>query len=172
MPKLAGPYFAIILFVLIAACLANKSVTMATAVDCRKANKYRFVVVENPNRKKDYDPVTPEDVNILVGDHVISKFELPKEGEAKNFQLDSVKKDKAGFEVRVNWGGGVYHYEIQFNFRCKAKNFYLYRVKHVSFSTKNPDSGSFLDQKKTKITRIEPNLPIEKFVMTKYLQSR
>jgi hypothetical protein len=71
--------------------------------------------------------------------------------------------------MRVDWGGGVYHYEIQFNFRCKKNNFYLYEVTKKSFSTTNPDSGNFLDKKESKVTTIEPNLPIEKFVMTDYL---
>jgi hypothetical protein len=140
----------------------------AKTFDCRNASDYKLTVVENPNRKKPSDPGNPEDLNIVVGDEVISKIELPKEGEAKNFSLNSIEKTKVGFEIKVDWGGGVYHYEIQFNFRCKGNKFYLYRVKHVSFSTTDPDRG-FLDKKKTKVTRIEPNLPIEKFVMTKYL---
>lgn len=105
----------------------------------------------------------------MVGDNVIAKFALPKESEAKNFLVDSMEKDKAGFEIKVNWGGGVYHYEAQFNFRCKGNNFFLYSVKKVSYSTTNPDSGNFLDRQKTKVLRIQPNLPVTKFVMTRYL---
>src|SRR5262245_31425860 len=44
----------------------------ATTFDCRNANDYRFVVIENPKRKKDSDPVIPEDLNIVVGEEVIS----------------------------------------------------------------------------------------------------
>jgi hypothetical protein len=100
---------------------------------------------------------------------VLSRIELPKESEVKNFSLNAIEKDKAGFVIKADWGGGVYHYEIQFNFRCKGNSFYLYRVKKVSFSTTNPDSGVFLDKKRVKVTKIEPNLAIEKFVMTRYL---
>ena len=100
---------------------------------------------------------------------LLSRIELPKESEVKNFSLDSVEKDKVGFVIKADWGGGVYHYQIQFNFRCKGNNLYLYRVKKVSFSTTNPDSGVFLDKKRVKVTKIEPNLPIEKFVMKSYL---
>jgi hypothetical protein len=66
--KFVGAYFAVMLFVLMAVCSANNSATMATfqkasvtkvvdektarTFDCRNANEYRFVVVENPNRKK------------------------------------------------------------------------------------------------------------------------
>ena len=177
-------YFAVMSFLLIAACSASNS-AMATfqnasvrkvanaktakTFDCRNANEYRLVVVENPTRKNDSDPVIPKDLNIVVGDEVISKIELPKESEVKNFSLGSIKKDKAGFELKVDWGGGVFHYEIQFNFRCKQNNFYLYRVSKVSLSTTNPDSGNFLDKKDSKVTKIAPNLPIERFVMTDYL---
>ena len=136
---------------------------------CRKANEYRFVVVENPKRKKDLDPVIPKDLNIVVGNDVIAKIELPKESDVKNFSLNSTEKTKTGFEIKVDWGGGLFHYEIQFNFRCKENNFYLYRVKKVSLSTTNPDSGNFWDKRESKVTKIQPNLPIEKFVMTNYL---
>ena len=136
-------YAAVVLFFLSAVCPAK--------VDCRK---YRFDVVE-------------KDLNILVGDEVISKIKLPKESEVKNFSLDSVEKTKLGFRIKTDWGASLYHYEVQFDFRCKANSFYLYRVKHVSLLTTNPDRG-FWDKTKTKISK--PNLPIEKFVMTDYLQ--
>lgn len=142
----------------------------AKTFSCRNASNYKLTVVENPNRKRDADPLIPEDVSIVVGDEVIAKIELPNESEAKNFSLNSIEKTKVGFAIKVDWGSGLDHYEIQFDFRCKGNKFYVYRIKHVSFSTTNPDSGSFLDKKETKVTRFEPNLPIEKFVMTKYLQ--
>jgi hypothetical protein len=119
--------------------------------------------------KKDSDSAIPEDLNIVVGDEVISRIELPKESEVKNFSLNSIEKTKAGFEIKTDWGGNRDHYEIQFDFRCKGKNFYLYRMKKISFSTTNPDSGNFWDKQKSKVTRIVPNLPIKKFVMTDYL---
>lgn len=137
-------------------------------LDCNNPSEYSFVVVENPNRVNEGDPVIPKDLNIVIGKEIIAKIKLPN-AEAKNFRLNSVEKDKVGFEIKVDWGGGNYHYEIQYNFRCKEKNFYLYKVKKESYSTKNPDSGNFLDEKETKITEIKPNLPIEKFVMTDYL---
>ena len=180
--KFAGAYIAVMLFLLVAACSAGSSATMETlqnafvtkvvdektarTFDCRNPNEYRFVVVENPNRKKDFDHAIPTDLNIVVGDEVISKIELPKEGEVKNFSLNSINKNRFGFEIKVDWGGGLNYYYIQFNFRCKENTFYLYRVKKISFLTRKPDRG-FWDTKKIKVTR--PNLPIEKFVMTSYL---
>ena len=136
---------------------------------CNKPSEYSFLVVQNPKRQGDSDPIIPQDLNVVVGDEVIAKIELPN-AEAKNFSLNSVEKTKVGFDVKVDWGGGVYHYEIQYNFRCKANHFYLYKVRKDSFSTKHPDSGNFLDIKRTKIIRLKPNLPIEKFVMSDYLQ--
>lgn len=158
-------YFVVLL---IAVCSPNHSATTARTVNCRNANDYRFVVVDSPKRKNGSDS-SAEDLNIMVGDQVISKIELPRESEVKNFSLDSTEKTKAGFEIKVNWGGGVDHYEIQFSFRCKTNNFYLYRVRKDSFSTTHPDNGNFLDKKKSKVTKIQPNLPIEKFVMINYL---
>lgn len=178
-----GACFAVMLFLLMIACSANNTATTfqnssvtkvvdektARTLDCRNSNDYRFVVVENPNRKKDSDAVIPKDLNIVVGDEVISKIELPKESEVKNFSLNSVEKTETGFEIKAEWGGGLYHYKIHFNFRCKENKFCLYEVRKESFSTTNPDSGNFLDKKESKVTEIEPNLPIEKFVMTEYL---
>ncbi|HJX92338.1 MAG TPA: hypothetical protein VJ372_17690 [Pyrinomonadaceae bacterium] len=179
-----GACVAIMLFRLIAACSANNTAVVATfqnssgadvdlktakTLDCRKANDYSFLVVQNPNRKKDSDTVIPEDLNIIVGDEIISKIELPKESEVKNFSLNSIQKNKTGFQIEVDWGGGLYHYKLQFTFRCEENNFYLYKVRKESFSTTNPDSGNFLDKKETKETKIEPRLPIEKFVMGNYL---
>ena len=182
--KLVGGCFAVISFLVLVACSANNTATpsqnssvtkvvdekTARTLDCRRANEYSFVIVENPSRKVYSDPSNPKDLNIAVGDKVISKIKLPKvDSEAKNFSLNSVEKTETGFEIKVEWGGGLYHYEIQFNFICKENNFYLYEVRKESFSTTNPESGNFWDKKESKVTRIDPNLPIEKFVMTDYL---
>ena len=136
-------YAAVVLLFLSAVCSAK--------VDCRK---YRFDVVE-------------KDLNILVGDEVVSKIKLPKEGEVKNFSLDAVEKTRLGFRIKTDWGGSLYHYEVQFDFRCKANSFYLYRVKKLSLITSNPDKGYFWDKQTIKVTK--PNLPIKRFVMTDYL---
>ena len=184
--KFVGACFAVLLFLLTVACSANNAAKIETlqnasapkaadektarTFDCSNANEYRFVEAESTNRKEASDPVTTRDLNIVVGDEVIAKIKLPKgDSEVKNFSLNSTKQTEAGFEIKADWGGSLDHYEIQFNFKCKEKNFYLYRVQKVSFSTTNPDSGNFWDKQKTKVTRIEPNLPIEEFVMTDYL---
>jgi hypothetical protein len=179
--KFEGAWVAGMLFSLVAACSANNAlanlqhssgvevdVKTARTLDCRK-NDYSFVVVQSPNRKIDSDPVIPEDLNLVVGDEIVSKIELPKESEAKNFSLNSIRKEKAGFQIKVDWGGGLYHYELQFKFRCEGNSFYLYKVRKESFSTTNPDSGNFLDKKETRETKIVPSIPIEKFVLINYL---
>jgi hypothetical protein len=184
--EFAGVSFAVTLFLLTAACSAHNSAKMETvqnasapkvtdekaakSFDCSNVNEYRFVQVESTNRKADWDPLTPKDLNIVVGEKVIAKIELPRvDAEAKNFSLNYAKQTKAGFEIKVDWGGSLDHYEIRFNFKCKEKSFYLYEVQKISFSTTKPDSGTFWDKEKTKVTKIEPNLPIEKFVMIDYL---
>ena len=100
-------------------------------------------------------------------DDLMSKIELPKEGEVKNFSVNSIKKTKVGFVIKTDWGASISHYEIQFNFRCKGNRFYLYRVKKISRLTKHPERG-YWDTTKVKVTKIQ-NLPVEKFVMTRYL---
>jgi hypothetical protein len=153
----------------------NKNVIVnnenSKALDCNNPNGYSFRVAENPNRKDDTDHLIPEDLNIVVSDEIKAKIELPiPDSEVKNFSLNSVEKTKEGVEIKVDWGGGKYYYEIQFNFRCKENQFYLYKVKNENSSTSNPDSGNFWDKTETKETKIEPNIAIEKFVMTDYLQ--
>jgi len=122
--KFMGACLAVMLVSVTAACSVNNTTAMApfqnssiaevdvktaTTLDCRKANDYSFVVVQNPRRKKDSDPMIPEDLNIVVGNEIISKIELPKESEVKNFSLNSIQKNKAGFQLKVDWGGGRYH---------------------------------------------------------------
>lgn len=136
-------------------------------LDCNAPNEYKFVEVENPNREQ-FGGIVPKDLNIVVGGEVLAKIELPNT-EVKNFSLNSTEKTKVGFEMKVEWGGGLYHYEIQYDFRCKENNFYLYKVKTESFSTKNPDSGNYWDKKEIKEIKIDPNLPIEKFSILDYL---
>src|SRR5690242_17925250 len=108
-------YAAVVLFFLTSVCSAK--------VDCRR---YRVDVAET-------------DLNIFSGDEIVSTIKLPKEGEVKNFSLDSMRKTRLGFQIKTDWGGSLYHYEVQFDFRCKANKFYVYRVKKISLSTTNSD---------------------------------
>lgn len=134
-------------------------------LDCNSSNGYNLVRVENYHED---EGITSRDLNIMIAKEIMVKVELPTGLEVKNFSLNSTKKTKDGFQMNTNWGGGLYHYEIQFNFRCRENNFYLYKVKKDSFSTTNSDNGLW-DKKETEETKIEPNLPIEKFVVSNYL---
>lgn len=135
-------------------------------LDCNNQNSFNLVEVEN---YLEDESLTVKDLNIVIDNKVAIKIELPT-GIVKNFGLNSVKKDKNGFQLRTEWGGGLFHYENQFSFKCKENNFYLYKVKNDNFSTTNPDSGSYWEKKETDEIEIKPNLPIEKFVLADYLQ--
>src|SRR5712671_4757914 len=111
--KFIAAWFWVWLWLSIVACSVNSSATIATsqntavaslddkritrAFDCKKPSEYRLIVVANPKRKADTDPVIPEDLNIVVGDKVIATIEFPKESQVNNFSLDSVEKTKVGF---------------------------------------------------------------------------
>ncbi len=144
--------------------ILNKEVLKS--FDCNNQNGYSLVEVENYHEE---ESITSRDLNIVANNEAVIKIELPTGFETKNFSLNSTKKTKDGFQMNTNWGGGLYHYEIQFNFKCQENNFYLYKVRKDSFSTTNPDSGNYWDKKETEETKIEPKLPIEKFIITDYL---
>lgn len=72
------------------------------SIDCRNPDSYKFIVVENPARKTNEEQLTPKDLNILIGEEVTARIELPvPDWEVKNFSLNSVEKKTAGFEVRL-----------------------------------------------------------------------
>lgn len=149
--------------------ISNKN--SSRTLDCGNPSEYSFALVENPEQKNNSELHIRKLLNIVIGEEVIARIELPiPDWEVKNFSLNSAEKTKAGFEIKVDWGGGKYHYEIQFNFICKDNSFYLYKVRNDNFSTTNSDSGNFLDKKETKVTQFKPSLSIEKFVMLDYLQ--
>ena len=136
-------------------------------LDCNNQNGFNLVKVENHHEE---EGITSRDIDIMVADEVALKIELPTGSEVKNFRLVSAKKTKDGFQMNTDWGGYLNHYEIQFNFRCRENNFYLYKVRNDNCSTTNTDNLNYCDKKETKKTKIEPNLPIEKFVIEDYLQ--
>jgi hypothetical protein len=134
-------------------------------LDCNNPGGYDLVAVKNHYED---EGIPSLDLNIVVVGEPVVKIELPTGFETKNFSLSSAKKNRDGFQMNTNWGGGLYHYEIKFSFRCQRSNFYLYKVQKDSFSTTNSDNG-YWDKKKTEEAKIEPNLPIEKFIISDYL---
>ena len=170
--SISTPFVAIALLVVTSGAeikpQSTRDIRKESSFDCSSTN-YTFMEVESPSRTKESDPCCPSDLNIVVANKTVATVALTKESEAKNLSFNSATRTPTGFQIDVDWGGGLDHYEIQFKFQCRQNQFYLYEVKKDSFSTSNPESGNFLDKKKTKITRIKPSLPINKFVMTDYL---
>jgi hypothetical protein len=57
----------------------------------------------------------PKDVNVVVGDKVVAKIELPTSMEVKNFSLKSAEKTKDGFKIEVDWGSRESHYYLEYH---------------------------------------------------------
>jgi hypothetical protein len=127
-------------------------------IDCTKRKAYDFI--------EDEDSVAIY-TNVVRDGKVLSRIVFRK--GPNNFRLNSIVRTAAGLDIKADWGGGVYHYEIQFSFLCANNNFYLFRVNKDSFSTADPESGSFLDQKKREVIKVKPRVPIQKFVLSDYL---
>lgn len=149
---------------------ANVAVTKNERSNCSDSNEYSFPVVENPDRIEVANTPMPKDLEIRVGADLVAKIELPvADWEVKNFSLMSTRRTKNGFDAMVEWGGGNYHYEIQFSFMCKKKELHLYKVIHNNFSTTEPNNGNFWNKKEVKKIDVEPIVSIDKFVMLDYL---
>src|SRR5882724_1399770 len=78
--------------------------------------------------------------------------------EHNGFALNWARKTKAGFEIAVEYGSVIY-YAKRFNFICKQRKFYLTKITVDSFNKHNPETW------KTKIVRVKPNVPLEKFLI-------
>jgi hypothetical protein len=135
-------------------------------LDCNDPNGYSLVVVEDKSRNIEETVTVPEALNIVVDDEIKAAIKIPTGSEAKNFSLNSAEKTKEGFEIKADWGGWEYHYYLQYYFKCKDGNFFLYKVKMKSIEGKDPGDLGNWEKKETKI---EPNLPIEKFSFFDYL---
>ena len=108
-------------------------------------------------------------MNALVDDTVVAKIELPTGSEVKNFSPGSIEKTKEGFKMEADWGGWEHHYELQYYFKCKDGNFFFYNMKVHRITGKDPGDPNNWEKKETKI---EPNLPIEKFSILDYLGNK
>jgi hypothetical protein len=104
-------------------------------LDCSNSNEYKLVEVENHHED---EGITSHDLNIVVADEVAVKIELPTGFETKNFSLNSTKKTQNGFQMNTEWAEAIFTIEIQFDFRCKENNFYLYKVKKIVFRHQSP----------------------------------
>lgn len=131
---------------------------------CESNTKYSFVQVEREGHEG--DPV--KEMQVMDGNHVFASFQLPY-NDVKNLEILSTKNTANGFELRVAWGGGLYHYEYTFEITCIKNELVLYNVKTDHFSTTDPESGNYWDKKVTRNIEVNPNVPIRNFVLKDYL---
>jgi hypothetical protein len=134
-------------------------------VDCDDPNGFRLVVVPDPERPFPQFGVGAGILNIIAGDETKVAIKVPSDSGAQNFVLSPPEKTKEGFEITIDYGTR-YYYQKQFNFICKEGNFYLNKVRVVSFDKFDPVSRDNWDRKEIKIN---PNLPVEKFSIFDYL---
>jgi hypothetical protein len=133
-------------------------------LDCDHPNGFRLVVVPDPERPFPQFGVGAGILNIIVGDETKVAIKVPSDSDAQNFVLSPPEKTKEGFEITIDYGTR-YYYQKQFNFICKEGNFYLNKVRVVSFDKFDHVSKNW-DRKEMKI---RPNMPIEKFSIFDYL---
>ena len=122
---------------------------------CGEPNGYSVDVVRDQIREAD-------DVNIMQGGRILKAINLPGQ-EVNGFSLISAKKTKAGFEFSIEYGS-VNYYHKQFIFICRRNRFYLARVIVDSFNKHNPEKWH------KKVTRVNPNLPLENFKVTNFMR--
>jgi len=125
----------------------------STSFDC--ADPKGYSVVEDGDAEANY-------VHIVQGDKVLKTIRLPTGLERNGFGFNWAKKTKEGFEISVEYGSRIY-YGKRFNFICKQHKFYLSKVIVDSFDKNKPEIWN------TKVIRVKPNLPLEKFSITDFM---
>ena len=121
--------------------------------DCAEPDGYSVIEGQNPGT---------HDVNIIQGGKVFWTIRLPTDLERPNFSFNWAKKTKAGFEISVQYGSR-YFYAKHFNFICKQHKFYLSKIIVESFDKHHPEKWH------TKVIRVKPNLPLEKFLIDDFM---
>lgn len=121
---------------------------------CGDPNTYNIDVVRDQIREAD-------DVNIVQGGRVLRSIKLPGQ-EVGGFSLNRTRKTKAGFEFSIEYGTRIYYYK-RFIFVCRRNKFYLSKVIVESFDKHNPEKFY------KKVSRVNPNLPLEKFEVTDFM---
>src|SRR5688572_27771362 len=145
----------VVLFLsLIAGCPGNSS---SQTLRCGEPGAYSLDVVRDPIREAD-------DVNIVQAGRVLKSIKLPGQ-EVNGFSLNRTRKTKAGFEFSIEYGSRIYYYK-RFIFICRRNKFYLSRVIVESFDKQNPEKWY------KKVSRVNPNLPLEKFEVANFIRAR
>lgn len=134
----------------------------SNTLDCNNPDSYSLEIVEDSSRNINETVTTPKMLKIAVGDDIKSAIKIPTGSEVKNFSVNSVEKNKDGFEITADWGGGNYFYEVKYSFLCNESNFYFNKFATDTFVEN-------MDEPKKKEIQIKPPLPIEKFSILKYL---
>lgn len=132
--------------------------------DCADPNGYSLLVARDMVRDAD-------DVSIMQGEKVLKTIKLPGESEVNGFSLGWAKKTKAGFEIAIDYGTRIYYHK-RFVFICKQRRFYLSRVIVESFDKLEPvkTKSGWEFRIKTKVIKVSPNLPLEKFIIDNYFE--
>ncbi|RAJ02348.1 hypothetical protein LX64_03360 [Chitinophaga skermanii] len=96
---------------------------------------------------------------------VVASISLPvPDEEVKNFSVHKVGERANSFFIGIDWGGGNYYYEREFNFAFDGKQFVLTSVKMISYVF---DTG----KTSTRNKKITPPIPVNKFVMMPFIEN-
>ena len=102
-------------------------------------------------------------VRITRAGRVLHTIRLLSDEEWNGFGFYGAKKTKQGFEISISYGSRFYYWK-KFIFVCRQNKFYLSMIKVDSLDKHNPESG------KTKVVRVQPNVPLERFVITDFMK--
>jgi len=102
-------------------------------------------------------------VKIVGGGTVLHTIKLLTDEERNGFGFNGAKKTQEGFEISIEYGSRLY-YQKRFTFICRQHKFYLSKIRVDSFDKHNPEKW------KSKVIRVRPYLPLQKFVITDFMQ--
>jgi hypothetical protein len=132
----------------------NEDIISTTNLKC--GDKIFVLMVE-------YEDDNSKSINIKEGDTIIKKIKLPGQSDVNGFSLNWARETKEGFEISIEYGSRIY-YQKEFSFICKQNNFYLSKLKIITFDKHNPEtSGEAINK------IIKPELPVEKFLISDFL---
>ncbi len=134
----------------------DEDVISTTTIMC--GDKVFALVVE-------YEDDDSKSVNIKEGNTIIKKINLPRQLDVNGFSLRWARETKEGFEIAIDYGSRLYYHK-NFSFICKQNNFYLSEVKISTFDKHNHENSW-----KKYSNAIKPNLPLEEFSVTDYIDN-
>ena len=102
-------------------------------------------------------------VRITRAGTVVHTIRTPTGVEWNGFGFYGAKKTKQGFEISISYGSRFYYWK-KFIFICRQHKFYLSKIRVDSLDKNYPESG------KTKVVRVRPNVPLERFVITDFMK--